>query len=81
MATPAEITIGITAAMPVAMADVDQFVPAAFQGMVPPADVQKIVSDVVMVALAAVDASRAAATQPAKLLTKTIVRLTTPGAN
>jgi hypothetical protein len=74
MATPAEVTIGINAAMPVAMADVDQLVPAAFQGMVPMADVQKIVSDIVMVSLAAVDASRAAPPTPAPL-TKTIVRL------
>ena len=73
MATPAEITIGINAAMPVAMADVDQLVPPAFQGMVPPADVQKIVSDIVMVSLAAVDASRVHPVPPA--LTHSIVRL------
>ena len=78
MATPAEVTIGINAALPVAMADVDQLVPPAFHNMVPMADVQKIVSDIVMVALAAVDASRVHPVPPP--LTKSIVRLTNPGA-
>jgi hypothetical protein len=78
MATPAEVTIGINAAMPVAMADVDQLVPAAFQGMVPMADVQKIVADIVMVSLAAVDASRVSTPPTPAPLTKTIVRLTKP---
>jgi hypothetical protein len=74
MASAAEVQIGINAAMPVALADVDQFVPSEFRSMVPMADVQKIVSDIVMVSAAAIDASRAVppASPP---LTSTIKRL------
>ena len=59
MATPADYTIGTNAAMPIAEADINQLVPAFFRSDIPLTEVQTIVSQIVVAALNAVDASRA----------------------
>jgi len=58
MATQAEYTIGINAAMKVAQDDVNQMVPFFFRSDIPLADIQKCVADIVKASLDAVDAAR-----------------------
>lgn len=58
MASPHDYTIGVNAAMRVANADIQKDVPFFFRGAITQAEVQQVVTDVVVAALDAVDESR-----------------------
>lgn len=61
-ATPADFTVGTNAAMPIAQKYIAQIVPSEFQGVIPLSDVQEMVAEIVVAAVNAVDANRAALT-------------------
>jgi hypothetical protein len=64
VATKAEYSIGTNAAVPVAMKDIDSAVPSIFRSEITITEVQSLVADIVVAALNAVDAYRAAHPAP-----------------